>query len=175
MLVSSIDIETTGLNPQEDQILEIAIIQAAVSDSGVKILDSFHKYVRHNRISGSPVALEMNAKILNREDGEYLENIVESLDTFLVAKTVPLGKNVAGFDLPFLKHVLGSTITRRFTHRCIDIGNLFLKWDAKYPPSMPECMEMCGLLFTNEHTAYGDALDNLRLLNFRITGKDDLC
>ena len=60
----SIDIETTGLNPMECQILEVG----AVIDDGraLENLPQFHCYVLHQQIVGSAFALSMHPTILRR-------------------------------------------------------------------------------------------------------------
>ena len=61
----SIDLETTGLDADTCQILEIG----AIYDDGTKYVDDlpiYHKYVYHPLYTGEPYALALNAKILKR-------------------------------------------------------------------------------------------------------------
>ena len=61
----SIDIETTGLDPETCQILEVG----AVFDDWTKAigdLPKFHCYVIHKQIVGQPYALALNADTLRR-------------------------------------------------------------------------------------------------------------
>ena len=61
----SIDIETTGLNPDNCQVLEIG----AIIDHGVTPIEdcpTFHGYVDHGLILGEPFAISMHATILRR-------------------------------------------------------------------------------------------------------------
>lgn len=62
----SIDIETTGTNPELDQILSIGII---FEDTSLKLpfedIPKLHLYLLHDRISGNPFSFDMNQKIIN--------------------------------------------------------------------------------------------------------------
>lgn len=68
----SIDIETTGLDPEQCQVIEFG----AVIDDWLNPLDvqpEFHCYVKHEIYQGEPYALSMHAEIFRRiatqEDG----------------------------------------------------------------------------------------------------------
>lgn len=69
------------------------------------------------------------------------------------------GKNVAGFDMMFLPKEL----KRRFAHRTIDPGSVFIDWSKKTPPSSTDL----AARFKSEvvsHDAYGDALSVIEWL-----------
>lgn len=61
----SIDIETTGLNPETDQILSVGII---LEDTSKKLsfdkIPKLHLAILNDRISGSPYAINMNADLI---------------------------------------------------------------------------------------------------------------
>lgn len=62
----SIDIETTGLNPETDQVLSVGLI---IEDTEKKLpfreIPKLHLAILRDRISGSPYAINMNAKLIN--------------------------------------------------------------------------------------------------------------
>ena len=65
----SIDIETTGLDPETCQILEIG----AVWDDWTKPIDQlpvYHRLVYHTEYRGSAYALAMNANLLRHLSGQ---------------------------------------------------------------------------------------------------------
>jgi len=114
----SIDIETTGLDPETCQTLEIG----AVFDNWTLPLDKlprFHCYVVHKQIVGQPFALALNADILRKlanpqktEDFLPPSEVADAMATWLgrcgwdVSKVVtPAGKNFASFDRQFLKRL----------------------------------------------------------------------
>ena len=82
------------------------------------------------------------------------------------------GKNVAGFDIPWLKTLSGfnymdtnySGLIYKFSHRTIDPAMLYMKSTDKIPPSLNECLQRAGINKTVDHTAVGDALDVIRCL-----------
>lgn len=152
----SIDIETTGLDRELDQVLQLAlVIEDTNKTSGVEVEDLpfFEGLVRYDRISGQAFALTMNAAIIEalakvgtssneaalrgRRVKIYhnVESLIGSAIDFLdehleCAGEPPLekrdyvvaGKNVAGFDLPFLP----VRFRRCFHHRVIDVGSVAL-------------------------------------------------
>ena len=119
----SLDLETTGLDPVEDQILQISMV---VEDTAIRCpleeLPHFTAFVKHPRISGNTYALGMNGWILDiisgRKTNETGYPILPRYPTadgswdvqaqaFLTehfgrARITVAGKNVAGFDIPFL-------------------------------------------------------------------------
>lgn len=71
----SIDIETTGLSPTNDQILTVgAIIEDSENKRPFEELPKFHVALLHGRITGSPYALNMN------------KHIIQNMNTFMETK-----------------------------------------------------------------------------------------
>lgn len=61
----SIDIETTGLNPETCQILSIgAVIEDTLNILPFKDIPKFHAIIPHYQIKGEPFALNMNKGII---------------------------------------------------------------------------------------------------------------
>lgn len=195
----SIDIETTGLNPETDQILEFgAVIDDTMHpEVPVEELPTFRRVVHHRRIKGTPRALAMNARLLSEmsEVGLYEASlgiccqtgyVVSYFEKFLLThgykkspsgpiEFVPAGKNFSGFDHRFLKAMTPAwDRTFRPSHRTLDPAILYfdpLK-DEK-PPSLSECLERAGLDSTVKHTAIEDARDVVRLLRFKFAERAD--
>lgn len=64
----SIDIETTGLDPEKNQILTIGAVIEDTSNREVPVKDlpSFHGAIYYEELIGSPFALNMNSEIISR-------------------------------------------------------------------------------------------------------------
>ena len=142
MIYVPLDIETTGIDPERDQVLEIALLIEDTNDlKPVDELPSFVARIWHERIEGSPVALAMNAGLIAAmaEHGKprWPELGMESvwydsedaacrhalafLDQIERRPFVFAGKNVAGFDLQF------PPVLRAQAHRrTIDAGSVAL-------------------------------------------------
>ena len=188
MHLLSLDIETTGLD-QYDQILEIGAI--AVDDAGHE-LGTFHCYLRHGRLSGDPVALAMNDRIIRilagvsvpdapvyaPEDAakyfhEWLERYAGQEQKFTVT-----GKNAGGFDIPMINRLFESHLPwvdnqkphDYFHHRVLDLGPLY--WnparDGWVVPSLKGILDQLGRRPTGLHTALGDARDVLIALQEKV-------
>jgi len=169
----SIDIETTGLNPENCQVLEIgAVIDDAVTP--IEDCPTFHCYVDHGLILGEPYAVSMHPTILRRiathEEGyTYLQSweVATRFHGFLKEhdldseneKIVVAGKNYAGFDARFLRKLTNWDKHVRVHHRILDPAALY--WqpeiDGVELPNTKTCMERAGISGDVAHTAVEDA------------------
>lgn len=175
----SLDIETTCLRPSPDHILMVSmVVEDTLADTPVEELPHFTAFVNLPHVSGDVYALAMNGWILEiiagRTDGQYpvlgFNETWAEAHRFLTvhfgptARITAAGKNVAGFDLPFLPRDLRD----RFRHRVIDPGSLFLNFrEDKAPPDLLTCLTRAGIDKPVAHDAREDAMDVIRLLRTR--------
>ena len=169
----SIDIETTGIDPENCQILEIGAVIDNCKDA-IEDCPTFHGYVDNGTLVGEPYALSMHPIILRRiavkERGfDYLrpEYVVDHFLQFLRennlkperSKISVAGKNYAGFDARFLSKIDGWDGYINTDHRVIDPGMMY--WDHKIDgmvlPDMKTCMKRAGIDGDVAHTAVEDA------------------
>jgi len=160
-MIISIDLETTGLDPETCQILEIG----AVTSEGRE----FHCYVDNGLIQGEPYALQMNQAILKKIANNHLDlvsvkHVVSYFKGWLPEQWTATGKNFASFDLPFLLRLPGWDI--KVKHRIVDPGNLYWKpvFDGHCLPDLKTCMERAGIGGDVPHTALEDAKIVLELV-----------
>ncbi len=174
----SLDIETTGLDEETCQVIEIG----AVIDDWLNPLDSppeFHAYVVHDTYQGEPYAMSLHSEIFRRiairEEGfKYLtpSQAVFELHFFLSheggyktashlkrtkSKARFAGKNLGAFDMRFLRKLPKFKQTLRYHHRFLDPGMLF--WNPltdPVPPDTAECMKRAGIEGEVAHTALED-------------------
>lgn len=164
----SLDIETTGLDPETCQVLELAmVLEDTENIQPVDDLPHFRILIEPpGPIRGEPYALWMNAELLQdiatgqgilesqafRKARNWL--ITQGYDTHKDSRAFVAGKNVAGFDLKFLPKTLISC----FHHRVIDPGSVFMNWE-KGPQSLSALL---GSQVT--HNALQDAKDVITVL-----------
>ena len=134
-MIAAIDLETTGLDPRRDQILQIGCVlfdPERDADAPVGDLPNYSTLVRHERYQGDAYALQMNAAILLRladRKAEGVRTLTEALDGLRLflsehapgGRPTPLGFNVCAFDVAFLKNV-GCDV---FHHRPLELGSMF--------------------------------------------------
>jgi len=186
----SIDIETTGLNPENCQVLEIG---AVVDEGTVPIEDcpTFHCYVDHGLFLGEPFALSMHTTILRRiathEGGyTYLQpwEVATRFHDFLKKhgldpeneKIVVAGKNYASFDARFLRKLTNWDKHVRVHHRILDPAALY--WqpeiDGVELPDTKTCMQRAGIGGEVAHTAVEDARTVALLIRRAIDDRQTL-
>lgn len=179
----SIDLETTGLNPNTCQILQFA----AVFDSFSRPLEKapiLNLLLAADNYSGEPYALAMHSDIFKilaqqklgtttlhgREVGVIKST--DLVDKFICwisklgwpygHRIVCTGKNFATFDLRFLQQYGWNKVGMH--HRVIDVGSFYLCQTDIEPPSTKECLGRAGLPETITHDAVEDALQVCQLI-----------
>lgn len=176
----SIDLETSGLDPKNGVILEIAAIFDDL-ESPINKLMHFHRVIQYDPnqvIKGMPFALQMNQNILRESCGidksvapiDYPENIAIEWYKFICGlkqngRITVAGKNVAGFDIPWLKE--HKFATSCFKHRVLDPGPMFLQ-EFGYVPNLKEIKLLMGLKDEVSHRALDDALDVVKAIRFKL-------
>lgn len=172
----SIDIETTGTDRQNDDIVEIT---AKIDDlSNIKPVDEiprFHCYVVKERYSGDAWAFAQHHEIfdairnghpdclweadvatelyhfIDRNNGFIDVNKADLFNNHCNLIVLPAGKNFASFDLHFLYRLPNFKGLLGFPKRSIDVGNMYLKPTDLEPPSLTECAKRAGINMEVNH------------------------
>lgn len=176
----SIDIETTGLDPETHQVLEIGAVADDLQKPFPKDPAIFQCYVRHESTVGSAGTLAMNADILKiiaggkTDWGPILspDRVALQFQQWLVSKAgyrdeekvIFAGKNVGSFDLQFLKKLNSWNYIIPTHYKTIDPTPLYMMYDDHEPPSMNLCAQRAGIVDNVKHRAVDDALMIIRLL-----------
>jgi len=178
----SIDIETTGLNPEVCQILEIGAVYENW-ETPVDQLEVFNCYVKNTPVIGEPYALSMphNVEILrtiatgktgvpimlpNQAAGAFRLWLI-GLGYARTGAFTPAGKNFGSFDLQFLKKLPGWDTGVRVRHRAINPGMLYWEPNDLTVPDMLTCMKRAGRGGIVTHEAVEDALEVIRLVRIK--------
>jgi len=105
-----LDLETTGLNPNENGIVQIAML---VEIDG-KIVDKFETKMNPGKVKFSQYALEVN-KLTKKKIQSYpsKEDVVKKLDIFLnehkIKDKLTIGGYNVKFDIKFLSKIINFT------------------------------------------------------------------
>lgn len=170
----SLDIETTGLDPARAQILQVAmVLEDSDRSQPIEELPHFVCLVKPlgDRYVGNAYALALNADLLSQLAGRIPARypIYDSGQWHLHAwdwlcalgmdpkrsRLTVAGKNVAGFDIPFLP----PDVRTWFRHRVIDAGSVMIDWSKDRVPSLEDLKG--GAV---AHDALEDARDVIRVL-----------
>jgi len=177
----SIDIETTGLNPEQDQVLEVAAVLAQYEGQDLMAMPAFWAKVYREIITGSPVALFLNVRLIKElseiklplhtpDDfnlsgqwihpdwlGGLFAGWLKQHGVTRESKVFPCGKNFQGFDRQFLYRMKGFP-KELLHHRALDPGAMWAGWGEQggYVPGLNEFPTPSGLE-GKEHEALFDA------------------
>ena len=180
----SIDIETTGLDRDNDQIIEFgAIIEDTKKPQSYEDSPKFHAYLKYDRYCGGAYALALNQRIFDilakGEDDdimvstELVPKFMEFLSLYgICGKFTVAGKNFRDFDHEFLinhhRYVNVDWVWDKFIRterRVLDPAVLF--WNPledKVLPNQDTCLQRAGIEGKVDHTALGDAWQVIQLL-----------
>lgn len=181
----SLDLETSGSNPHRHQILELAaVVEDAKRPLPLAELPSFRRLIKHPEITGTAGALALNARLLaelaRKEPNPELCTVAELLpqlrewllnqgfkrDKNDCVRVTMAGKNIASYDLGFLRELPGWGTLVGAEPAMLDPAAFYLNWhkDSRLP-TMAICKARAR--FDDRevaHEALADALDVVRLL-----------
>lgn len=161
-----IDVETTGLDPTEHEIIEIALIR---TDGQFSILNKYETKILPQHIeTAHPRALEINGYDPDVWAKEAV-SLVEALDEadLLLEDAIPAGQNTQ-FDLGFLKAAY-QQVEREvcwYNYHNLDTASLAvpLMMSGKIKGlSLKRICAYLGVINQAPHRAYGDVLATLRV------------
>jgi oligoribonuclease len=182
MIYCAIDIETCGLSVENCDILEFgAVLDDLNNPKPIKMLSKFHCYFNLNNYHGEPYALSMHSKIFKRiaEKEKGFTYCSPSKFGFMFKKFLldngykcehdivtinAAGKNLAGFDIPFLNAKTDIQKHVNIRKRVLDPSILFINRNDIALPSLSECKKRAGLSENVAHDAISDAIDVIELL-----------
>jgi oligoribonuclease (3'-5' exoribonuclease) len=168
----SLDLETTGLDTDKAQILEIA----CVYDDGVSPIEDLPKYREIFRPKShyyEPYAMSMHSALLEELAAGGGRSGLGSFYEFLEEhggkdKITFSGKNLTGFDLAILKR---EGFDWNYSHRSIDVGSVYFH-KFGYVPSLGEINELIGYKPVS-HKALDDALNVIAALRWIMREEDE--
>jgi len=154
-----IDIETTGLNMIEHEIIEIGCV---IADQKLNVLEEFELKIKPEHIENADkTALKINH--YNKEDWEAGYSLEDAMKIFSekVKDCIMIGQNVA-FDSSFIEYSLAklkSANTMHY-HKLDTISITWAKLHKKPDLDRFSLREMCklfGIENKNPHSALSDA------------------
>lgn len=180
----AIDIETSGLDPERHQVLEIAAVVETDWSTPADDLPTFRALVNTGDVRGDPVALTMNAELVRELaaaprtslDG-CLIDLSGFLDEFFPARgekgrgITIAGKNFGAFDYTFLRRSDAWRLIRH-THRFLDPAALW--WDHATDvrlPDLGECCRRAGVPVRPAHRAVHDCRSVIELIRAALDGR----
>lgn len=177
----SIDIETTGLSPIENKIIEFGCLLEDTNRLHIPVsqLPHYGCIITQDCV-GNPEALEMNKETFELmqdwgiSQGRFLKDFGIWCDMHKIDKDengryriVAAGKNFGAFDLQFLLQLPGFSNMFSVSKRTLDPAMLYLQPTDSELPSLQTCLDRAGLKKTVTHNALGDAADVISLLRLK--------
>lgn len=179
MKYASFDIETTGLDRMNCQILQVAVVIDDLKTS-VDKLPKFTAFIGWDKLTFEPYALNLHIasgllkKYFDTKDKRPFEKVMEELNAFMDLH-YPIfgerdrrnfaGKNLASFDFPFIAAngsggKAAGDFLRNIRHRIIDPAVFFTDFHHdESTASLDECKKRSGISSPVSHDALEDAND----------------
>jgi len=149
----SLDIETTGLDPEIDRITEIGAVKY---ENGIQV-ESFSQLVNPG-ISIPPDIIELTG-IDNEmvKSAPSIEEVITGLEDFLGDSPLIVGQNVK-FDISFLKRYICTKYIETFDNHYIDTAMMArLVWPGLRKYSLSSLTEFAGIKNRDAHRGLADA------------------
>lgn len=167
----SIDIETTGLDPDKHQILEFAaVLDDLENPRPMSVLRYYHRLIRWDDYVINDYCLDLHQNLLslihrNPPMTILIDQLGPEFSAWLVMMGVKgqynvAGANFAGFDGVFLKWVPEFP---PWFYRVIDVGNLFFEKDMDRLPGLEDIMPN-----DEPHRALPDAMSVVRAIRKKM-------
>lgn len=160
------DVETTGLSPYREEIIELALILFRFDDDGLIVRDSVEEYVslREPTVPISPMATRVHGLTArdvagHRLDGRRVREMFKQAH-YCIAHN-------ASFDRPFVERLLRVARGKRWLCTCRHIN-----WRARgvASGSLGAVTEYYGIEHDDAHRALADARATFALLS--LTGSN---
>lgn len=151
-----VDVETTGLDPKRDAIVEIGAVKVLAGT----IVDEFVTLVAVDR------AIPLEAQRVNKITAEMLRGaprITEALPLLweFAGDGVLVEHSFRAFDVAFLEHANGSTLANPFVNTCTLSRRLFPFLRSH---SLEQCCSRFAITNDQKHRALSDARATAELL-----------
>lgn len=176
-----VDLETTGLDAEEDVILELAIVLTdykgnVIADDSWVIFDdhknSYYNHIDYVKNGGDPFVNDMHTKsglwdaVSSPESAHYLHDAEEEAVRFLIENgaiwgELPMaGSSISGVDRPFMKHHM-PTLHDFFHYRSLDVTSFKLATIGLESSAAKAWVEEYSSVKTTQHRALDDAFMSL--------------
>ena len=173
-----VDVETTGLSPSNNRIIEIALVKSR----GGKIIDNFHSFINPGR--EIPYYITQFTGITNDDvyDAPFFEEIADDIVSF-IGNSILTGHNLP-FDKSFLRRELLSIGKEDIPNKHLCTLKIARRLYPELPSkSLGSVCKYLGIRNKNSHRALSDAQATAKILfkmidnlynNFEITTIDKL-
>ena len=153
------DIETTGLDPESDEITELG----AVKIEHGEVTEKFSSFVKPNiRI---PKEVE-NLTGISNEMVAFAPKVEDVIEDFYnwSRGCILSGHNIAGFDMKFIRKA-GSKIGLKFDNQIIDTLIVARQSSLRVPNyKLGTLVKALGLVLVDAHRAFNDAYATAQVL-----------
>ena len=173
-----LDVETTGLDPKTEEIIELGAILVTAEEKPYSIKDELAALItlsEGKKLSSEVSALTGISEKQLKSDGQPKEKVSEKLAKLLKHPNTLLVAYNAQFDLNFIYHFMN-----KFNHasalkqiKMLDAMAVY-KDRRDYPHKLSDAVEKYNLQNENAHRAVDDAKATLGILNAMGAEKDDL-
>lgn len=145
-----LDLETTGLVKETDEIIEIALVKL---DNELNIVDTYETFIKPNGLTTGAVEIHKITYSMV-ENAPKLKEVIGDIQNFITGTKI-IAHNGGYFDVPFLNYHTGLNI---LDDTIIDTYLLAKKYLTLPSNSLANVANSLGVVNPNPHRALGDTL-----------------
>ena len=172
------DIETTGLDPKTDEIIEIAMLQVAEKNGSPVISEQFGALVRlspNRRLPAKISEITGITEMQLTQEGLPKEKVCEAISEMLSCEKPLVVAYNAQFDLCFLYYFLHRFGKAGLLKKVKMLDAMTVYKDRRpYPHKLIDAASAYGLSLENAHRALDDTRVTFEILCAMATENDDL-
>ncbi|MFZ5597239.1 MAG: helicase C-terminal domain-containing protein [Bacillota bacterium] len=144
----ALDVETTGLNPAWDSIIEVGLLKI----KGGRVVDSYHSLVAPERELPPYITRLTGISGSMLEDAPPVSSIRDDLQEFIAGEYI-LGHGI-GFDVGFMEKALGTRLEGPF-YDTLELSRVLMPGEASY--RLADLCSAAGIELAGAHRAMEDA------------------
>ena len=160
MKLICLDIETTGFNFTEDDILQMSIIDG----EGNKLFDEYFSPVHRDRWEEAEAVNHISPSMVAGKP--KLTEFIPTIKAIIEAADLIVGYNQVGFDCPFIEAATGISFEgKKMVDVMLDFAPIYGEWNDYYGDYKWKSLSVCASYYGYDFVPHNSLNDTLATLH----------